>query len=68
MYKSTLFSVIQVYKGYVDDPRNTDNAWMETVAVNFHDETGTAARMDMCLIQLFVEDTTNTPSSATDEL
>ncbi|XP_041868409.1 ADP-ribose pyrophosphatase, mitochondrial [Melanotaenia boesemani] len=30
----------QVYKGYVDDPRNTDNAWMETVAVNFHDEQG----------------------------
>ena len=26
-----------LYKGYVDDPRNTDNAWMETVAVNFHD-------------------------------
>ena len=25
-----------IYKGYVDDPRNTDNAWMETVAVNFH--------------------------------
>ncbi|CAG9805937.1 unnamed protein product [Chironomus riparius] len=31
----------EVYKGYVDDPRNTDNAWMETVAVNFHDEDGT---------------------------
>ncbi|KAM4634652.1 ADP-ribose pyrophosphatase, mitochondrial [Polymixia lowei] len=30
----------QVYKGYVDDPRNTDNAWMETITVNFHDETG----------------------------
>ncbi|XP_062890586.1 ADP-ribose pyrophosphatase, mitochondrial-like isoform X3 [Mobula hypostoma] len=29
-----------VYKGYVDDPRNTDNAWMETLAMNFHDETG----------------------------
>lgn len=29
-----------IYKGYVDDPRNTDNAWMETVAFNFHDETG----------------------------
>lgn len=29
-----------MYKGYVDDPRNTDNAWMETVAVNFHDESG----------------------------
>jgi hypothetical protein len=21
----------EVYRGYVDDPRNTDNAWMETV-------------------------------------
>ncbi|XP_068226980.1 ADP-ribose pyrophosphatase, mitochondrial isoform X2 [Palaemon carinicauda] len=27
----------EVYKGYVDDPRNTDNAWMETVAYNFHE-------------------------------
>ena len=25
-----------VYRGYVDDPRNTDNAWMETVAFHFH--------------------------------
>lgn len=24
----------------MDDPRNTDNSWMETLAVNFHDETG----------------------------
>lgn len=24
----------------MDDPRNTDNAWMETVAVNLHDESG----------------------------
>ncbi|XP_036751818.2 ADP-ribose pyrophosphatase, mitochondrial isoform X3 [Manis pentadactyla] len=29
-----------IYKGYVDDPRNTDNAWIETEAVNYHDETG----------------------------
>lgn len=28
----------EIYKGYVDDPRNTDNAWIETVALNFHDE------------------------------
>lgn len=28
-----------VYRGYVDDPWNTDNAWMETEAVNYHDET-----------------------------
>uniref|UniRef100_A0A0R3WSZ2 Nudix hydrolase domain-containing protein n=1 Tax=Hydatigena taeniaeformis TaxID=6205 RepID=A0A0R3WSZ2_HYDTA len=31
----------EIYRGYVDDPRNTDNAWMETVAVNFHDENRT---------------------------
>uniref|UniRef100_A0A4X1V147 ADP-ribose pyrophosphatase, mitochondrial n=1 Tax=Sus scrofa TaxID=9823 RepID=A0A4X1V147_PIG len=29
-----------VYKGYVDDPWNMDNAWIETEAVNYHDETG----------------------------
>lgn len=26
----------QVYCGCVDDPRNTDNAWMETTAFHFH--------------------------------
>lgn len=26
----------EVYAGYVDDPRNTDNAWMETKAVHLH--------------------------------
>lgn len=31
----------EIYAGYVDDPRNTDNAWMETTAFNFHDENGT---------------------------
>lgn len=30
----------EIYKGYVDDPRNTDNSWMETVAINFHDNDG----------------------------
>ncbi|KAL4223989.1 ADP catabolic process [Mactra antiquata] len=29
-----------IYEGYVDDPRNTDNCWMETKAINFHDEKG----------------------------
>lgn len=24
------------FEGYVDDPRNTDNAWLETVAVYEH--------------------------------
>ncbi|XP_005093921.1 ADP-ribose pyrophosphatase, mitochondrial isoform X2 [Aplysia californica] len=32
---------VEVYRGYVDDPRNTDNSWMETVAMNFHDAEGT---------------------------
>ncbi|XP_014669424.1 PREDICTED: ADP-ribose pyrophosphatase, mitochondrial-like, partial [Priapulus caudatus] len=27
-----------ICEGYVDDPRNTDNAWVETKAVNFHYE------------------------------
>ncbi|OWA53321.1 ADP-ribose pyrophosphatase, mitochondrial [Hypsibius exemplaris] len=31
---------VQIYRGYVDDPRNTDNAWMETVAINYHDNSG----------------------------
>ena len=26
----------RVFVGYVDDPRNTDNAWMETSAYHFH--------------------------------
>ncbi|GFS55548.1 ADP-ribose pyrophosphatase, mitochondrial [Trichonephila inaurata madagascariensis] len=30
----------EVYKGYVDDIRNTDNAWMESNSVNFHDVSG----------------------------
>lgn len=29
---------MKIYEGYVDDPRNTDNSWMETLAQNFHDE------------------------------
>ncbi|CAB3261535.1 unnamed protein product [Arctia plantaginis] len=30
-----------VYEGYIDDHRNTDNAWMESAAYNFHDNNGT---------------------------
>ncbi|UJR33818.1 hypothetical protein I4U23_021242 [Adineta vaga] len=32
--------VDSIYKGYIDDPRNTDNSWMESEALNMHDETG----------------------------
>jgi len=27
---------VEMYRGYVDDPRNTDNAWMETIAKHRH--------------------------------
>ena len=30
----------EIYKGYVDDPRNTDNAWLETKVYLYHDEYG----------------------------
>lgn len=30
------FSACLLYKGYVDDPRNTDNAWVEAEVWNFH--------------------------------
>ncbi|KAI3380070.1 hypothetical protein SNEBB_006965 [Seison nebaliae] len=30
----------EIYAGYVDDPRNTDNAWMETIATHYHDNNG----------------------------
>ena len=38
----------ELFKGYVDDPRNTDNAWMETVAFLFHDDSGsTIGKFDL---------------------
>ncbi|KAI5727896.1 hypothetical protein M8J77_008343 [Diaphorina citri] len=38
---SQLFAWSQpVYHGYIDDARNTDNAWMETVAFHVHDPSG----------------------------
>lgn len=33
-------SFSQIYRGYVSDDRNTDNAWIETSAVLYHDEQG----------------------------
>ncbi len=37
-----------VYKGYVDDPRNTDNAWMETTAIHTHMLYEKASGMKIC--------------------
>ncbi|XP_060580659.1 transient receptor potential cation channel subfamily M member-like 2 isoform X2 [Ruditapes philippinarum] len=33
---------VKIYEGYADDPRNTDNAWIETTAISYHDEDGAA--------------------------
>jgi hypothetical protein len=30
------FTAKMIYKGYIDDPRNTDNAWIEAEIWNFH--------------------------------
>lgn len=37
----------EVYRGYVDDPRNTDNAWMETVAMHFHCDSELAGLLEL---------------------
>jgi hypothetical protein len=37
---STGFSATMLYKGYIDDPRNTDNAWVEAEVWNFHYDSG----------------------------
>jgi len=36
-----------VYRGYVDDPRNTDYAWMETTAFHFHCDTELGAMLPL---------------------
>uniref|UniRef100_A0A2K6B660 Transient receptor potential cation channel subfamily M member 2 n=1 Tax=Macaca nemestrina TaxID=9545 RepID=A0A2K6B660_MACNE len=35
-FENLLMRGMEVYKGYMDDPRNTDNAWIETVAISVH--------------------------------
>jgi ADP-ribose pyrophosphatase len=37
-----------LYKGYVDDPRNTDNSWMETIVFSIHDTNGV---MEKCKLK-----------------
>ena len=39
IYFIYFYLLTQVYKGYMDTLRNTDNAWMETATLHFHDET-----------------------------
>jgi hypothetical protein len=46
-----LFYFIYYYLGYIDDVRNTDNAWVEAEIWNFHYGSTTAfpnLRTDVC--------------------
>ncbi|XP_048454624.1 transient receptor potential cation channel subfamily M member 2-like [Rhincodon typus] len=36
MFQKLQKKALEVYKGYEDDSRNTDNAWIETVVLNLH--------------------------------
>eukprot|EP00300_Choanocystis_sp_HF-7_P012722 c18001_g1_i5.p1 GENE.c18001_g1_i5~~c18001_g1_i5.p1 ORF type:complete len:154 (+),score=26.29 c18001_g1_i5:108-569(+) len=36
-----------IYRGYVDDPRNTDNAWMETTVIHCHCAPHLAERLKL---------------------
>jgi ADP-ribose pyrophosphatase len=36
-----------IYKGYVDDARNTDHAWLETVAMHFHCSPAAAGSLNL---------------------
>ena len=45
---ATLFETgRQVYRGYIDDPRNTDNAWTETTAFHFHCPAQVGAQLQL---------------------
>nr|XP_009663409.1 PREDICTED: transient receptor potential cation channel subfamily M member 2 isoform X1 [Struthio camelus australis] len=35
-FQNLLKQGTEIHKGYLDDPRNTDNAWVETVAISIH--------------------------------
>ena len=36
-----------IYRGVVDDPRTTDDAWIETTAVHFHASPDVAVGLDL---------------------
>jgi hypothetical protein len=59
-----------VYRGYMDDGRNTDNAWVETHASHFHDEGGVLARLEImdCPDQSMLSDVLVFPSSVSPTL
>ncbi|XP_077072333.1 transient receptor potential cation channel subfamily M member 2-like isoform X3 [Siphateles boraxobius] len=50
--KSELKAGEQVYKGYVDDSRNTDNAWLETTIITLHCDKHTSLMAELnCIVE-----------------
>ena len=48
------FSATLLYKGYLDDPRNTDNAWVEAEVWNFHYDLGDDFDMRLKAVSIFI--------------
>ena len=48
------FSATLLYKGYLDDPRNTDNAWVEAEVWNFHYDIGDDFDMWLKTVSLLI--------------
>jgi len=42
------------YKGYCDDPRNTDNAWLEIIVCNYHDNDYAVSHSIKEVLSLYV--------------
>ena len=38
----------RIFTGYIDDPRNTDNAWTETTAFHYHCPKELGTRLQLC--------------------
>ncbi|ELK03576.1 Transient receptor potential cation channel subfamily M member 2 [Pteropus alecto] len=55
-FESLLARGKEVYTGYMDDPRNTDNAWIETVAVSVHFPDQSDAELKKLNIHLLAHD------------
>ena len=54
-----------VYRGYVDDPRNTDNAWVETTAYHLHCERELGGLLPLSRRATASSSRTRPPRSAT---
>ena len=38
---------VEIFSGYLTDNRNTDNAWVESALLAYHDEDGILSKIDL---------------------